>query len=191
MLVTRSAIEQGKNVIIKIPQSIIAQVEKQFFFHSVRIIYVTAPVEARNQRRAAKGASEAATKNEKPMGPNVTTVVNNGTIAEGAAEVIGAIKSHAREVVTFPPANITLPVMRSAQQGTRDYLTEEVMPGLQKAIKALSQLAEKPKNPYLWIAEYLESHDPLAQAQAGAVGRADLGPPLLTEADVVSFRAST
>jgi len=123
------------------------------------------------------------------MGPAVTTVVNNGTIAEGAAEVIGAIKAHSREAVSFPPANITLPVMRSAQQGTRDYLTEEVMPGLQKAIKALSSLPEKPGNPYLWIAEYLETvNDPCKSntGLAGQGGRADvLGPPLVTEEDVV------
>ena len=115
----------------------------------------------------------------------MTTVVNNGTIAEGAAEVIGAIKAHAREVVTFPPANITLPVMRSAQQGTRDYLTEDVLPGLQMAVKALSNLAERPKKPYLWIAEYLEQNDPRAGTTAISRSQVDLGPALLSASDAV------
>lgn len=157
-----SSLEQGKNVVIAIPQSSISAVEKQFFFHTVRIVYLTAPVEARGQRRAQKGCAEPQGVPEKPLGPSVTTVVNSGTISEGAADVIAALKSHAREVVQFPPASITLPVVRSAQKESRDYLTEEVLPGLQTAVKALASLPEKPGNPYLWLADYLARNDPSA-----------------------------
>jgi len=128
---------------------------------------------------------------EKPLGPNVTTVVNGGTISEGAADVIAALKHHAREVVQFPPANITLPVARNASKEARDYLSEQVLPGLQEAVKALSLLTEKPRNPYLWLADYLESNDPLAPP-AAVDGRDDgregpvLGPHDVVRAEPVN-----
>jgi len=167
---------------MSVPQKIISVVEKQFFFHTVRLVYLTAPADARKTRRAAKGGAEPSTVVEKPLGPNVTTVVNSGTIAEGAADVIGAIKAHAREHVQFPPANITLPVMRSVQKEARDYLTEEVLPGLQTAVKALSLLGEKPRNPYLWIADYLEK-DTLSGGSINGDAGGDDG--IMTSDDVI------
>jgi len=119
----------------------------------------------------------------------VTTVVNSGTINEGASDVIAALRNHARETVQFPPANITLPVVRSAQKESRDYLTEEVLPGLQQAVKALSMVAEKPRNPYMWIADYLERNDP--NAPAGMVDGQHEGSagPVLGPLDVVRAEA--
>jgi len=75
--------------------------------------------------------------------------------------------------------------MRSAQKESRDYLTEDVLPGLQGAIKALTMLPKKPRNPYLWLADYLEKNDPLAPpAPVDGYNEGGVG-PILNPSDVL------
>ena len=61
-----------------------------------------------------------------------------------------------------------------------------MLPGLQNAVKALSMVSEKPRNPYLWIANYLEKHDPLAaKAQVTSRTETAAGGPILASTDVL------
>lgn len=175
------AVEAGVNVAVQVPQSCLPKVEKLFMFHKKRSLYVTASQELRSQRAAAAGRQYTESAQGKPEGPSVSTIVNSGTISEGAADLIAAMKQHGKETVQFPPSAVTLTVLPNAKSETRAYLSEQLIPGLTTALTAISKLAVKPRNPYLWLAGFLE-----ADANLGAQGSVLASPePLLAPGSFV------
>jgi len=161
-------IESGVNVAIEVPQSAIAKVEKLFFYHKKHVLYVTAPEALRTQRMAAAGHVPPACVQGKPLGPDVSQIINSGTVAEGAVAVIDAMKAEGKEVITFPAAGVTVTVLRNAKNETREYLSDHVLPGLTCALDSLCRVQPKPKNPYMWLAEHLESNSNLAAEATSA-----------------------
>lgn len=151
-------IESGVNVAIEVPQAAIAKVEKLFFYHKKHVLYLTAPQELRNQRMAAAGHTAPDCVQGKPLGPNVSTIINSGTVAEGATSVVEAMQKEGKEVITFPSSGVTVTVLRNAQNETREYLSDHVLPGLTSALDSLCGVQPKPRNPYLWLSEHLESN---------------------------------
>jgi len=152
------SIESGVNVAIQVPQCAIPKVEKLFFYYKKRVIYITASEEVRRTRATAAGKQYEEPNQAKPQGPHVSTVVNSGTITEGAADVIAAMKQHSKQTMEFPPQAVTLTVLRNAQNQTREYLSEQVIPGLTNALETIVSLPVKPRNPYLWLSEFLENN---------------------------------
>merc|ERR1712195_181453 len=80
----------------------------------------------------------------KPLGPNVSTIINSGTVAEGATSVVDAMQKEGKEVITFPSSGVTVTVLRNAQNETREYLSDHVLPGLTSALDSLCGVQPKP-----------------------------------------------
>jgi len=171
-------VEAGVNVVIEVPQQIISKVEKLFFYHKKQVIYVTAPEEMRQARLVASGAAPLPCMG-KPLGANVSTVVNSGTVAEGAERVMAVVQQFGKQVIQFPASAVTVTVLRNTRTESREYLTENVIPGLTTALEQLVGVEPKPRDPYLWISQTLEAN--VSNAAAARSATANNSTPRLLE----------
>jgi phosphonate metabolism protein PhnN/1,5-bisphosphokinase (PRPP-forming) len=87
----------GRVVVASISRSSIAQAAQRF---PLRLVQITAPAELLAQRLAARGregragiAERLARSVQLPEGLDVTTIVNDGTPAEGAAKLLAVLTS--------------------------------------------------------------------------------------------------
>ena len=124
------AIESGVNVAIEVPQAAIAKVPNKSpsagnyscgaiggepsLYHKKHVLYMAAPQELRDQRVAVAGHTAPDCVQGKPLGPNVSTITNNGTVAEGATSVVEAMQKGSKEVIAFPSSCAIVTVLRDA-----------------------------------------------------------------------------
>ena len=104
-------ISAGRVVVASISRSCIADAAERF---ALRLVQITAPPELLARRLAARGregqagiAGRLARSVPLPEGLEVTTIVNDGTPAEGAAKLLALLRSlaeSARPARTAPPA---------------------------------------------------------------------------------------